>query len=119
MDPPRYMDELTIMEVPEPAGSGSPGNLLMEQVPRVREGLTRGRDWRALATEAASGVFHSYDDADDPDVRSAAALFAGSEHEDWLSEDTLSGQETGGSEEGARGLEEGLKGTAPSTSVRP
>lgn len=113
MDPSRYMDELTIMEVPEPVGTGSPGNLLMEQVPRVREGLTRGRDWRALANKAASEIFHTYNDADDPDVRSAAALFAGSEHEDWVSEDTLSGQAKGGPEKGAMGVEE--LGTAPST----
>lgn len=102
------------MEVPEPVGTGSPGNLLMEQVPRVREGLTRGRDWRSLAAKSASEVFHTYDDADDPDVRSAAALFAGSEHEDWVSEEyTLSGKAKGGPGNRAMGVEE--PGTAPST----
>lgn len=32
----RYMDELAIMEVPEPASVGAPGGLLMEQIPQVR-----------------------------------------------------------------------------------
>lgn len=29
------MDELTIMEVPEPASMGTTGSLLMEQIPKV------------------------------------------------------------------------------------
>ena len=91
------------MEVPEPSSAGSPGNLLMEHVPRVREGLMRGRDWQTLAAEAASGTFSAQDDAGDPDVRSVATLFAGSEHEDW-------GTDSGG-------VEELKEAAAPATSV--
>ncbi|CAM9790782.1 unnamed protein product [Ectocarpus fasciculatus] len=94
----RYMDELTIMEVPEPPSMGTTGSLLMEQIPKVRQSLTRGHDWEALALRATSkpspsggggggggggGAFCTYDDADDPDVKSAAALFSAGEHEDW------------------------------------
>lgn len=86
------MDELTIMEVPEPPSMGTTGSLLMEQIPKVRQSLTRGHDWDALALRATSqpstsggggGAFCTYDDADDPDVKSAAALFSAGEHEDW------------------------------------
>lgn len=69
------MDELQIMEVPEPPSMGTPGSLLMEQVPKVRQDLTKGHDWVGLADKAASGTFCAYDDANDPDVRSVAALF--------------------------------------------
>ncbi|CBJ28395.1 conserved unknown protein [Ectocarpus siliculosus] len=88
----RYMDELTIMEVPEPPSMGTTGSLLMEQIPKVRQSLTRGHDWDALALRATSkrpasggggGAFCTYDDADDPDVKSAAALFSAGELEDW------------------------------------
>lgn len=71
------------MTVPEPPSMGTTGSLLMEQIPRVRESLTRGRNWAELADKAASGVFSTYDDAKDPDVKSVAALFAGGEAEDW------------------------------------
>eukprot|EP00752_Nemacystus_decipiens_P013472 g11931.t1 len=82
----RYMDELTIMEVPEPPSMGTTGSLLMEQIPKVRQSLTRGHDWDDIALRATSsdgGVFCTYDDADDPDVKSVAALFAAGEHESW------------------------------------
>ena len=80
------MDELTIMEVPEPPSVGTTGSLLMEQIPKVRQSLTRGHDWDQVALKATSpdgGVFCTYDDADDPDVKSVAALFAAGEHEGW------------------------------------
>lgn len=82
----RYMDELTIMEVPEPPSMGTTGSLLMEQIPQVRQRLTRGHDWDDIALKATSsdgGVFCTYDDANDPDVKSVAALFAAGEHEQW------------------------------------
>ena len=86
----RYMDELTIMEVPEPPSMGTTGSLLMEQIPKVRESLTRGHDWDGIVLKATSpsppdgsGTFCTYDDADDPDVKSVAALFAAGEHEQW------------------------------------
>ncbi|CAM9495957.1 unnamed protein product [Ectocarpus sp. 4 AP-2014] len=88
----RYMDELTIMEVPEPPSVGTTGSLLMEQIPKVRQSLTRDHDWDALALRAASkppasggggGAFGTHDDADDPDVKRAAALFSAGEHGDW------------------------------------
>eukprot|EP00903_Cladosiphon_okamuranus_P017461 g16083.t1 len=82
----QYMDELTIMEVPEPPSMGTTGSLLMEQIPKVRQSLTRGHDWDDLALKATlsdGGVFCAYDDADDPDVKSVAALFAAGEHEQW------------------------------------
>lgn len=80
------MDELTIMEVPEPPSMGTTGSLLMEQIPKVRQSLTRGHDWNDIALKATSsdgGVFSTYDDANDPDVKSMAALFAEGEHEQW------------------------------------
>lgn len=83
------MDELTIMEVPEPPSMGTTGSLLMEQIPKVREKLTRGHDWDDIALKATSsppdgrGTFCEYDDNNDPDVKSVAALFAAGEHEQW------------------------------------
>ncbi|CAM9177073.1 unnamed protein product [Hapterophycus canaliculatus] len=83
----RYMDELTIMDVPEPPSMGTTGSLLMEQIPKVRESLTRGHDWEGIVLKATTpkgvGAFCTYDDADDPDVKSVAALFAAGEHEEW------------------------------------
>lgn len=73
------------MEVPEPPSMGTTGSLLMEQIPKVRQSLTRGHDWNDIALKATSsdGVFCTYDDADDLDVKSVAALFAAGEHEQW------------------------------------
>lgn len=74
------------MEVPEPPSMGTTGGLLMEQVAKVRQSLTRGHDWEDIALKAASskgGAFCTYDDANDPDVKSVAALFAAGEHEEW------------------------------------
>lgn len=80
------MDELTIMEVPEPPSMGTTGSLLMEQIPKVRQSLTRGHDWDDIALRATSsdgGTFCTYDDASDPDVNSVATLFAAGDHEQW------------------------------------
>lgn len=80
------MDELTIMEVPEPPSMGTTGSLLMEQVAKVRQSVTRGYDWEDIAlkgTSSKGGAFCTYDDANDPDVKSVAALFAAGEHEEW------------------------------------
>lgn len=80
------MDELTIMEVPEPPSMGTTGGLLMEQVAKVRQSLTRGHDWGDIALKSTSskgGAFCTYDDTNDPDVKSVAALFAAGEHEEW------------------------------------
>lgn len=75
------------MEVPEPPSMGTTGSLLMEQIPKVRQSLTRGHDWEDMVVKATSpkgeGAFCTYDDANDPDVKSVAALFAEGEHEDW------------------------------------
>lgn len=51
--------------------------------PKVRRKLTHGQDWDELALQATSGVFATYDDADDPDVRSVASLFIDGDQEDW------------------------------------
>lgn len=79
------MDELTIMEVPEPPSMGTAGGLLMEQIPKVRQSLTKGQAWEDIVLEATSpkGAFGTYDDANDPDVTSVAALFSAGEHEEW------------------------------------
>lgn len=74
------------MEVPEPPSMGTTGSLLMEQVAKVRQSLTRGHDWEDIALKATSpkgGAFSTHDDANDPDVKSVAALFAAGEHEEW------------------------------------
>ncbi|CAN0269960.1 unnamed protein product, partial [Laminaria digitata] len=85
----RYMDELTIMEVPEPPSMGTTGSLLMEQIPKMRQDLTRGHDWDEVADKAVLDVFSVYDDASDPDVKSVGALFAGGEQEEWGSDEPL------------------------------
>ncbi|CAM9362081.1 unnamed protein product [Discosporangium mesarthrocarpum] len=79
-----YMDELSIMDVPEASSMPVPGGLLMEQVPQIREGLLKGRDWAEMVHQAATGIFNQQDDAEDQDIRSLATLYAGDEVEDLL-----------------------------------
>lgn len=42
------MDELQIMNPPEPTASSS---LLLEQVPQMRVSLLKDRDWQAIASD--------------------------------------------------------------------
>ncbi|CAM9182135.1 unnamed protein product, partial [Phaeothamnion confervicola] len=73
-DVQRFMDELAISDAPEPTQL-PPGNLLVEQVPQVREGLLRGRDWDALAAAAIAVVFGAQTDATDADLRRIGAMY--------------------------------------------
>ena len=86
----RYMDELAIMEVPEPGssiGGGSQNSaFLFQQVAVMREGVLRGKDWPCIADEQMRSVF-TMTDRDDKDLKAMADVYA-----DDLAEDTLMGE---------------------------
>lgn len=65
-DVQRFMDELALVEVPEPkANDGGSSVLLMQQVGVTQERLVRQRDWAALAEEQLSKVFGAQNDRND------------------------------------------------------
>jgi hypothetical protein len=74
VDIQRYMDELSITDVPEPAGAGT-GIFMFQQVSVMREGILKDRDWPAIADEQVSRVF-TMTDKDDADLRRMADLYA-------------------------------------------
>ena len=51
------MDELALMEAPEPSGARESGALMMEQVATTTEKLVRQRDWDELAKEQLEKIF--------------------------------------------------------------
>lgn len=51
------MDELALMDAPEPSGARESGALMMEQVATTTEKLVRQRDWDELAKEQIENIF--------------------------------------------------------------
>lgn len=70
----RYMDELAVLEVPEPSSLGS-GVFLLQQVSVLRETLMKGKDWPTIADTQMTSVF-VMTDRDDPDLRLLADLYS-------------------------------------------
>lgn len=85
---------------------------------QVRRNLMKDRDWDDLAAKAAAGAFSTYDDAQDPDVKNIAALFAGNEHEGWASSDSTGmSMPPVASPKGSGTGDTGKGDTAPASSV--
>jgi hypothetical protein len=74
-DVQRYMDELTIMDVPPPTAAPVAGGLLMEQVPHMREKLVKGVNWDALVEVQIQEIWKKFTDASDPDLRQLGMLY--------------------------------------------
>merc|ERR1711998_174840 len=69
-DVQRFMDELALMDVPQPtAEQGGSSVLMMEQVATTHERLTKQRDWDAVAKTQLSKVFGAQTDATDEDLK--------------------------------------------------
>lgn len=69
-DVQRFMDELSLMEVPEPTTQqGGSSVLLMEQVSVVQEKLVKERDWSAVVKHQLESIFSKQTDATDKDLR--------------------------------------------------
>ena len=78
------MDELSIMDVPEPSSLlGAGGALMFQQVARIKESIVKGSDWEQIATRQMDTVF-TMTDATDRDLAQMAELYA-----DDLSENVL------------------------------
>lgn len=87
-DVARYLDQLTIMTVPEPTiapgsrdGSGSGGNpFLLEQVDSVRERLVPKRtNWDDAVKSQYATVWSKFTDETDADLRAISEVYCGSE----------------------------------------
>lgn len=73
-DVQRYMDELTIMNAPEPTvGAGSA--LLMQSVPMYRESLSKRTDWNSVATKQFREIFAKTPDKDDADIKRLSEIY--------------------------------------------
>ena len=68
------MDELSMMEVPEPS-LASGGVFQLQQVALFRESLLRRTDWSAVAQFQREHVF-VLADRDDPDLKKLAELYS-------------------------------------------
>lgn len=81
-DVTRYMDELSLMYVPECGGSGSGTNstgvsVLMEQIDQVRECLLKecNNDWVQVAKYHLDSIYSKTTDANDEDLRLIASIY--------------------------------------------
>lgn len=83
-DVQRYMDELTIMTVPEAAGQGQNPLLMVEQVPQLRQSLVTGKDWPAIAARQLETIFAQTDDRRDEDLRRLADMYTGDDFNDLM-----------------------------------
>ena len=68
------MDELSIQDVPEPAGAGT-GIFMFQQVSVMREGILKDKEWPKVAQTQVREVF-TMTDKDDADLRRMADLYA-------------------------------------------
>lgn len=74
VDIQRYMDELAITEVAEPHNLKD-GAFLFQQVPILREGILKNRNWGEVAENQMRDVF-TMTDKTDTDLRRIAELYA-------------------------------------------
>lgn len=81
----RYMDELTITEVPEPS-SMHDSVFMFQQVSVMREALLKNKNWSAVAQEQKDKVF-TMTDRTDEDVRRMANLYADNDVEALTADD--------------------------------
>lgn len=73
----RYMDELAIMEVPEPnslSGMQSSGVLMMQQVALIRENIMKNKRWQEIAENQLKTIF-TMTDKDDADIKQIADIY--------------------------------------------
>ena len=74
VDIQRYMDELSITDVPEPAQAGN-SIFLFQQVSVMRESILKNKDWPLVAQDQMVNVF-TMTDREDADLRRMADLYA-------------------------------------------
>lgn len=70
----RYMDELTLTEVPEPASSAN-SVFMFQQVPIARESLIKGKNWNQVADDQMKNVF-TMTDKNDKDLKMLADVYS-------------------------------------------
>jgi len=80
VDVMRYMDELSLMSVPESV-TGHGSALLMQQVPMMRDVLIRGRDWTKVAQQQFDDIFSTVTDATDLDLKLISSVYQNSDVE--------------------------------------
>jgi hypothetical protein len=84
------MDELSLMEVPEPSSlSSSNGVFMFQQVAPMRENLIKGIKWDDIAREQKEKIF-TMTDTTDPDLIKMAELYSNDLSENILDPPTLS-----------------------------
>ena len=71
----RYMDELSMTEVPEPHLGGANSVFMFQQVPVMRETLLKGKDWQACADLQMDTVF-VVTDREDKFLKKMADLYS-------------------------------------------
>ncbi len=71
----RYMDELTVMNVPEPNSLSGDSVFLFQQVASVADAITKGKDFAKVAEYQLANVF-TMTDRDDVDLLAMADLYS-------------------------------------------
>lgn len=78
VDVTRYMDELSLMYVPDSNNNGSGNNaMLMEQIDQLRESIFTEckRDWDQVVSNQLESIFSSVTDGTDEDLRLIATIY--------------------------------------------
>jgi hypothetical protein len=70
----RYMDELTLMDVPE-VSTGQGSTLLMQQVDKLRDNILRNHNWKEVVEMQYKSIFSKTTDAQDEDLRLLGTLY--------------------------------------------
>lgn len=73
----RFVDELAIVDVPEPTSIDRGGYLLMEQIAGERDRVLRGADFDAIAAKQRDTVWRPRDDTSDADLVDLVDVYAG------------------------------------------
>ena len=81
----RYMDELSLMSVPESC-SGQGSALLMQQVPLVRDAIIRGKEWGKIAKTQYEQIFSQVTDAKDVILRNIGEIYTLDSFDDVIGE---------------------------------
>jgi hypothetical protein len=94
----RYMDELTLTEVPEPTSSAN-SVFMFQQVPVARESLIKDKNWIQVADEQMKNVF-TMTDKDDKDLKMLADVYSDDLVENVLDPESFLKKQSLESEEG-------------------
>lgn len=72
----RYMDELSIMNVPESNSQSETSTLLLQQVALMRESIVQGKNWNNVISKQYEDIFSKTTDFNDEKLRKISEIYS-------------------------------------------